>query len=114
MIRVKRVYDHAEASDGIRFLVDRLWPRGLKKDAVQLDGWLKDVAPDNDLRHWFNHDPAKWSEFRRRYFAALDKNRDALKPILDAVKKGDVTLLFAAHDLEQNNAEALKEYLDKR
>ena len=112
MIKVKRVYDPPEASDGSRFLVDRLWPRGLKKETLQLDAWLKDAAPGNDLRRWFNHDPAKWSEFRRRYFAELDKNPDALQPIRDAAKKGDVTLLFATRDLEHNNAVALKAYLD--
>jgi len=114
MIQVKRVYEPAAASDGARFLVDRLWPRGLKKKVLRVDGWLKDAAPSNPLRKWFNHDPAKWDEFQNRYFAELDEKLEAVRPLLEAARRGKVTLLFAAHDTEHNNAVALKEYLARR
>ncbi|MBW7907753.1 MAG: DUF488 domain-containing protein [Kiritimatiellae bacterium] len=114
MIKIKRVYEEAEASDGVRFLVERLWPRGVKKEALKMEAWLKDVAPSTELRKWFSHDPAKWPDFQKRYRAELDKNRDALLPILSAAKKGDVTLLFSSHDEEHNNAVVLQEYAKKR
>jgi uncharacterized protein YeaO (DUF488 family) len=110
MIKLKRVYDPAARSDGSRFLVERLWPRGVKKTALKMDGWLKDVAPSTELRKWFGHDPKKWPEFRRRYFAELRSNRDALEPILK--EKGPVTLLYSSHDTEHNNAVALKDFLE--
>ncbi|NLE61139.1 MAG: DUF488 family protein [Planctomycetes bacterium] len=113
MILVKRVYDPPKRDDGCRLLVDRLWPRGVKKDAAHLDGWAKDVAPSDGLRQWFGHEPAKWEEFRRRYFAELDHKPEAWRSIVDAEKrKKKVTLLFGARDSEHNNAVALKEYLD--
>ncbi len=111
MIKTERVYGHLEDDGTARFLVERLWPRGIKKEALQIDGWLKDVAPSTELRQWFGHDPAKWDEFRKRYFAELDANRDAWQPLLDAARRADVTLLYSAHDTEHNNAEALREYL---
>jgi uncharacterized protein YeaO (DUF488 family) len=114
MIKVKRVYDPPDSSDGVRFLVDRLWPRGLKRESLQLNDWLKGVAPAGELRQWFNHDPAKWDEFRRRYFADLDKNPAMIEPIVRAAQQGNVTLLYAAHNTEHNNAVALKAYLDKK
>jgi len=114
MIQVKRVYEPAAARDGARFLVDRLWPRGLKKEALHVDGWLKDAAPSNPLRKWFNHDPAKWDEFQNRYFAELDENLEAVQSLLAAARRGTVTLLFAAHDTEHNNAIALRQYLARR
>lgn len=114
MIRVKRVYDPAGREDGARFLVDGLWPRGLKKEALELDGWLKEVAPSGGLRRWFAHQPARWEEFRRRYFAELDRNPPAWKPLLEAARRGTVTLLYAARDTERNNAVALKEYLESK
>jgi uncharacterized protein YeaO (DUF488 family) len=110
-IALKRAYDPASSDDGTRFLVERLWPRGIKKEALRLDGWLKDVAPSTELRKWFSHDPAKWKEFQRKYFAELDKNQEALEPILAAARKGRVTLVFSSHDSEHNNAVALKSYL---
>lgn len=113
-IRTKRVYEPAAAEDGTRFLVDRLWPRGLKKTAVRINGWLKDVAPSNELRRWFAHDPAKWPEFRRRYFAELDAHPEVVQPILDPAACGRVTLLFSASDTEHNNAVALQEYLEAK
>ena len=114
MIKTKRVYDPAEVSDGRRFLVDRVWPRGKRKDAMHLESWLKDAAPSTELRRWFNHDPDKWEEFRNRYWAELDTNKGNLDPIRSALQKGPVTLLYSAHDLEHNNAVALKQYLEKR
>ncbi|MGH9604891.1 MAG: DUF488 domain-containing protein [Terracidiphilus sp.] len=83
MSRLKRVYEKAEPSkDGVRFLVERLWPRGIRKEALHLDAWMKDAAPSTELRQWFSHEPAKWNEFQRRYFAELDANPEALEPIL--------------------------------
>ncbi len=114
MIRIKRVYDPPAADDGVRFLVERLWPRGKKKEALHMKSWLKDVAPSGELRRWFGHDPAKWAEFRRRYTAELDDNRAAWEPILEAARQGNVTLLYSAHDVEHNNALALKTYLEER
>lgn len=110
-IRVKRVYERATRDDGSRFLVDRLWPRGLKKESLQLEGWLKDVAPSDALRRWFGHDPKKWKEFHRRYFAQLDDNPNAWQRILEAARKGRVALLYSARDPEHNNAVALRDYL---
>jgi uncharacterized protein YeaO (DUF488 family) len=84
MIRVERVYDHKERDGGARFLVDRLWPRGIRKEALQIDGWLRDVAPSDALRRWFDHDPAKWEEFKKRYFQELDEEPAAWQPLLEA------------------------------
>lgn len=114
MIQIKRVYEPAEKRDGTRFLVDRLWPRGMKKDSLKMDDWPKEIAPSDALRHWFNHDPGKWKEFQRRYRAELADERETWQPLLDAAKDGDVTLLFSAHDLEHNNAVVLKNFLDQR
>ncbi len=114
MIQVKRVYEPASPRDGKRFLVERLWPRGMKKENLRMDGWLKDVAPSDALRRWFAHDPAKWAEFQRRYRAELRAHSDALEPLADAARRGSVTLLYSAHDVEHNNAIVLKDYLEKR
>ena len=113
MIRIKRVYETAAASDGRRFLVERLWPRGVKKEALSLTGWHREVAPSHELRKWFNHDPAKWKEFQRRYRAELDTKPETWQPLLEAAKAGNLTLLFSAHDTEHNNAIVLKDYLEK-
>lgn len=110
-IRVKRVYKRATRDDGLRFLVDRLWPRGLKKERLALDGWLKDVAPSDSLRRWFSHEPTKWVEFRCRYFAELDHNPEVWQRILEAARKGHLTLLYSARDPEHNNAVVLRDYL---
>jgi len=91
--------------------VDRLWPRGVRKEALRLTGWVQEVAPSQTLRKWFGHDPGRWVEFRKRYFAELTAKRDAWMPILEAATKGNVTLLFSAHDSEHNNAVVLKEFL---
>ena len=114
MIEFKRVYDSVDKRDGIRYLVERLWPRGIKKTDLRIDGWLKDVAPSTELRKWFAHDPAKWPEFQRRYSAELNKNTDAWEPILDAARRGHVTLIYSSRDTEHNNAVALKEYLEQK
>lgn len=114
MLKLKRVYEKAEARDGTRFLVERLWPRGMKKEDLKMEAWLKDVAPSDGLRRWFAHDPAKWSDFQKRYRAELGKNTEALKPILDAARHGDVTLLFSARDTEHNNALVLKDFVEER
>ena len=113
MIKVKRIYDPTSPDDGVRFLVDRLWPRGLRKETVKIEAWLKEYAPSEELRRWFGHDQAKWDEFKQRYFAELDKAPSLRHIILPAIQQGTVTLLFAARDLEHNNATALKVYLDQ-
>jgi uncharacterized protein YeaO (DUF488 family) len=111
MIQVKRVYDAENVEDGIRFLVDRLWPRGIGKDKLRVNAWLKDVAPSTELRKWFGHDPTKWSEFRRQYFSELKTNPNAWRPIVEAERRGAVTLLYGANDETHNNAVALCEFL---
>ena len=113
-IQLKRAYDPVDAADGTRFLVERLWPRGVRKTALPLEAWLKDVAPSTVLRRWFGHDPKKWAEFRRRYFRELTGNADALEPIIKAAHHGPVTLVYSSHDTEHNNAVALKDYLEAR
>lgn len=114
MIQVKRLYEKPAKSDGARFLVDRLWPRGVKKEALQVDGWVKEVAPSDALRRWFGHKPEKWKEFQKRYFAELEQQRDPWEPILKAARRGNVTLLFGARDAERNNAVALRDYLKEK
>lgn len=112
-LEVERAYgDHQHR--GQRFLVDRLWPRGVSKAELPLDGWLKDVAPSDALRRWFGHDPERWAEFVRRYGAELDEHPEAWQPLREAAKKGRVILLFGAKDEEHNNAVALKRYLEKK
>jgi uncharacterized protein YeaO (DUF488 family) len=114
MIQAKRAYDPPAKGDGARFLVDRLWPRGIKKEELKIDGWLKEVAPSDDLRKWFDHDPDRWEEFRARYAKELDEKPEALDPIREAARQGDITLIFAAKDTEHNNAVALKVYLEEQ
>src|SRR5512138_2379022 len=114
MLKTKRVYEEAHADDGVRFLVERLWPRGIKKEKLKMKAWLKDVAPSPELRKWFAHDPEKWTEFKKRYRAELKSNTEAWKPILEAAKNGDVTLLYSARDTEHNSALVLKEFLEKK
>jgi uncharacterized protein YeaO (DUF488 family) len=114
MIRIKRAYDPPANEDGARFLVDRLWPRGIKKEALNMAAWYKEVAPSNELRHWFSHDPGKWKEFQRRYRAELTANRSGWQPLLNAAEQSEIKLLYSAHDTEHNNAVALKAYLEKK
>jgi uncharacterized protein YeaO (DUF488 family) len=112
-IRLKRVYDKPATADGRRLLVDRVWPRGLTKEEGQIDGWLKEVAPSTRLRKWFAHDPARWPEFKRRYTKELREQRERVKQLAQEARKRKVTLLFAAKDIEHNNAVALKEHIEK-
>ena len=113
-LKVKRAYDDPEKDDGVRILVNRLWPRGLSRARASIDLWLKDLAPSAALRRWFNHDPTKWVEFRRRYARELDAKDRAISALRGAVRRGRVTLLFSAHDPEHNNAVALQAYLARR
>jgi uncharacterized protein YeaO (DUF488 family) len=113
MIKLERVYDKRSSADGKHYLVERLWPRGIKKTSLHLDGWFKDAAPSTALRKWFSHDPEKWEEFRRRYFAELDRAPETWEPILQSARKNTVTLLYSSHDTEHNNAVALKQYLER-
>jgi uncharacterized protein YeaO (DUF488 family) len=113
MIRMKRIYESEKPSpdDGKRILIDRLWPRGLKKEDVVIDEWLKELSPSNELRKWFGHDPARWQEFKERYRRELEGKADILEKLRKDTKKSTVTLLYAAKDTEHNNAVVLKEIL---
>ena len=110
MIRIKRVYDPAEPTDGTRVLVDRLWPRGVKKAPFPLDRWQKEAAPSDTLRRWFHHDPRKWGEFRQRYLAELEARPAAWQPLVRAAR-GPLTLLYCARNPQHNNAVVLREFL---
>jgi uncharacterized protein YeaO (DUF488 family) len=113
-IDVKRAYDPPASSDGYRVLVDRIWPRGVAKEGLKVDAWLKEVAPSTALRKWFGHDPKKWDEFMRRYARELEPHAAALEQLVEHARAGHVTLVFAAKDAEHNNAVALREYLQGR
>ena len=113
MIRTKRIYDAPSRNDGYRALADRLWPRGIKKEKAEIDLWLKDAAPSDALRKWFNHEPQKWGDFKKRYFDELEHKQNILGPIIERLG-GGVTLLYSAKDRQYNNAVALKEYLEKK
>lgn len=115
-IKVKRAYEAPARSDGHRTLVDRVWPRGLSKDELRLDDWVKEIAPSTELRKWFDHDSAKWDAFKNRYFRELDGRPGAVKALLAKVRAGTLTLtlVFGAKDTDCNNATALKEYLERR
>lgn len=112
MIQLKRAYDGATPADGARILVERLWPRGVKKTDLVLAAWARDVAPSMGLRQWFSHDPAKWAEFQRRYTAELRSHADELAPLLAAARHGTLTLIYSSHDTEHNNAVVLQHYLE--
>ena len=114
MIKLKRAYDKPAKKDGLRVLVDRLWPRGLSKQQAAIDCWLKELAPSTELRKWFGHDPEKWDEFRRRYFSELDQKRELAALWKRRAEEETVTFVYAAKDGEHNNAAALKEYLQRR
>ncbi len=114
MIRIKRVYEKPLKDDGKRILIDRLWPRGLKKEDARIDEWIKEIAPSNELRKWFSHDPNRWDEFKYRFFAELHGHRQLIDGIISTAKKGTVTLLFGSKEERFNNAVALKEYIEKR
>ena len=112
-LRIKRAYEPASPEDGARFLVDRLWPRGVRKETLFLTAWLKEVAPSDALRRWFGHDTERWEEFRRRYQQELKSHRSVLQPLRDALNRGPVTLVYSAHDEAHNQAVVLREFLLK-
>lgn len=114
MLRIKRIYDSSSKDDGFRILVDRLWPRGINKEKANIDLWLKDIAPSDELRKWFAHDEEKWDEFKRRYFQELAQKTEQVSLIIKREKQGNVTLLYGAKNNELNNASALKEYLSMK
>jgi uncharacterized protein YeaO (DUF488 family) len=114
MIKLKRVYESMGKGDGTTFLVERLWPRGVKKTTLADAIWVKDVAPSTELRKWFGHDPKKWVEFQHRYQEEIKEHEVALVPILQAARNGSVTLLYSSHDTEHNNAVVLRDYLEKK
>lgn len=111
MVKIKRIYDGPAPGDGRRVLIDRLWPRGISKDEAGIDEWLKEIAPSDELRKWFGHDPARWEEFRRRYREELEAHGELLERLRSEARKGTVTLLFAAKDAEHNNVVVLQEML---
>lgn len=113
-VKTKRVYEPAADSDGQRVLVDRVWPRGVSKDDAELTDWRKELAPSTDLRKWFGHRPERWAEFKKRYARELDVQDEALNELADRAEKGNLTLVYAAKDEEHNNAEALREMLERR
>ena len=111
-IKLKRIYEEPAVSDGIRILVERLWPRGLSKEKAKIDLWLKEVAPSTELRKWFNHDPEKWGEVKKRYYGELQDNEPVIKDVLDQHKE-TITFVYASKEEIYNNAVALKEYVDE-
>ncbi|MEO7478252.1 MAG: DUF488 domain-containing protein [Lysobacteraceae bacterium] len=111
-IVLKRAYEPYASTDGLRILVDRLWPRGVTKSAAHIDLWLKEIAPTTDLRKWFGHDPSRWDEFQVRYRDELEHNPEPVEHILECARKGSVTLVFSARDVEHNDAVVLKSYLE--
>ena len=111
-IKIKRAYDEPEPSDGTRILIDRLWPRGVSKEEAHLDLWLKEAAPSTELRQWFAHDPARWTEFQRRYRRELSANPEAVRQLTDYASKGTLTLVYGARDQEHNDAVVLKAFLE--
>lgn len=112
MVKLKRIYEEPSKADGLRILVERLWPRGISKERAALDLWLKEVAPSADLRKWFGHDPARWQEFKKRYNAELRQNKEPVNLLKQKAKNNTITLLYAAHDEEHNGALVLKDYLE--
>lgn len=116
MVRTKRIYDPPDAEDGRRYLVDAMWPRGVSKDRAELTDWLKHMAPSRDLRTWFGHDPDKWGKFRQRYRSELREasKEDTLDLLADQAESGTVTLVYAARDVQHNNAQALKDFVENR
>jgi uncharacterized protein YeaO (DUF488 family) len=113
-IKLKRVYDVPAQPDGLRILVDRLWPRGVSKMQAQVDVWARDIAPSDELRKWFSHDRTKWAEFRRRYFEELKSNSEGVQALVNEFKVTPVTFVFAAKDEEFNNAVALSEFIQRQ
>lgn len=114
MIRLKRAYDPPSRDDGKRILIDRLWPRGLKKEEANIDEWVREIAPSNALRKWFGHDPRKWETFKKKFFNELDEHEEIIEKILDILKSSSITLVYASKEERFNNAIALKEYIETR
>ena len=110
-VQIKRVYLPADKNDGKRVLVDRLWPRGLTKDAAKVDVWLKELGPSTELRKWFGHDPEKWGEFQKRFRSELKKNKELVAELMQLAESGKVTLVYGAHDEEHNNAVVIRDFL---
>ena len=113
-IQLKRAYDKPSSGNGYRILVDRIWPRGVSKDELEIDEWLKDIAPSTELRKWFNHDPVKWDDFKKRYFKELKQKKELTEKIIEKMKNHNITFVYSAKDREHNNAVALKEYIEKQ
>jgi uncharacterized protein YeaO (DUF488 family) len=113
MIKIKRVYDPESPDDGKRILIDRLWPRGIKKEEIKIDEWLKDIAPSNELRKWYSHDPSKWKEFKKRYYGELKDKAEVIERLRKEARKGTVTFLFSSKEPALNNAAALKELVGR-
>jgi uncharacterized protein YeaO (DUF488 family) len=113
-IHIRRAYEAPASTDGRRFLVDRVWPRGRRKEDLRVEAWCKDVAPSTELRRWFGHQPERWEEFQRLYFEELDRNPHAWMPLLRAAQEGPITLVYGARDTERNQAVALTRYLVER
>jgi uncharacterized protein YeaO (DUF488 family) len=114
MLKIKRAYEKPDAEDGFRVLVDRLWPRGVKKEQAKVDLWLKEIGPSNELRKWFGHEPGKCAEFRRRYFKELGVKDELVRQIEDRLKDGTVTLVYAARYEDCNNATVVREYVQRK
>jgi len=114
MLQRKRVYESPAEDDGVRILVDRLWPRGISKNAARIDHWFKEIAPSTELRQWYRHDPARWPEFQRRYTRELDRKPELVERLIGAIGAGSATLLFSSKESELNNAAVLAQYLSKR
>ncbi len=113
LLGIKKIFDKVEVTDGTRVLVDRLWPRGVKKSTAHIDKWIKDIAPSNDLRLWFTQNPSKWEEFRRKYLKELEKNEES-ESMIALADKTDITLVYASQDAEHNNAVVLSEFLGEK
>lgn len=113
MINIVHLYENKGPFEGESYLVDRLWPRGVKKEDLHITSWIKEIAPTTELRKWFNHEVEKWDDFVKRYTQELDNNQEALKPLIEAAQKGDVTLLYGAKEREHNNAVVLKAYIER-
>ncbi len=111
-VKIKRVYDKPAKEDGMRILVDRLWPRGLTKQKAKVDLWLKEIAPSTELRKWFSHEPKKWTEFRKKYLQELKENKEQISVLKEYLKKGAVTLVYGAKDEKNNEAKVLEELLN--
>ncbi len=114
MIKLKRIYEAPSDDDGVRILVERLWPRGISKEKAKVDEWLKDIAPSPELRQWFKHDPAKWEEFQMRYRKELDQNQELVNDLKRKAKGKTITFVYAASDEERNSALLLKNYLNRK